>query len=109
MSKRGDTRIIRHRRIRAVLSGTAARPRLAVFRSNYALYAQVIDDDAQKTLFASFVKGASVARAKELGTAIAELAKKHKVKTMVFDRGGYQYHGTIRAIADATREGGVTI
>ncbi len=102
-------RIKRKLRIRAKVNGTMERPRLSVYRSNTSLYAQLIDDAAHKTIGSSVSKGASVASAKTLGAEIVEIAKKHKITSVVFDRGGYQYHGVIKAIADAVREGGVQI
>ena len=102
-------RIKRKLRIRAKVNGTTARPRLAVYRSNKSLYAQLIDDLAGKTLGSSVAKGTSVAQAKVLGAEIVVLAKKLKIATVVFDRGGYQYHGVIKTIADTVREGGVQI
>lgn len=114
---RADKKAIRiriHKRIRSKISGTAERPRLAVFRSVKHIYAQVIDDAAGHTLAAasSGEKGASfdggnVAGAKEVGRLVAERAKEKGIKTIVFDRGGYQYHGRIKALADAAREAGL--
>jgi large subunit ribosomal protein L18 len=106
-----------HRRIRRKLSGTEARPRLAVFRSVAHIYAQVIDDVSGRTLVsASSVdksadkggkSGGNVAAAKAIGKLVAERAKEKGVKAVVFDRGGYQYHGRIKALADAAREAGL--
>ncbi len=103
-----------HRRIRRKLEGTTERPRLAVFRSVAHIYAQVIDDVAGKTLVSasSVDKGAktdggNVAAAKSIGKLVAERAKEKGVKQVVFDRGGYQYHGRIKALADAAREAGL--
>ena len=109
MKSKNKQRLHRKLRIRAKVSGTASRPRLAVFRSNKSLYVQVIDDVAGKTLFSGMVKGTSVALAKTLGEDIASKAKKKNITTVVFDRGGYRYHGVIKAIADSVREGGITI
>src|SRR5581483_5074928 len=99
-----------HRRIRRKLRGTAERPRLAVFRSITHIYAQVIDDNSGTTLVsASSVdkggksKGGNVAGASEIGKLVAERAKEKGIKSVVFDRGGYQYHGRIKALADAAR------
>ncbi len=101
----------RHARIRAKVSGTSVRPRLAVFRSNRFIYAQLIDDETQKTITAAdsrAVKGASARdRAKAVGALIAEAAKKKGVTTAVFDRGGFQYLGVIAALADGAREAGL--
>ena len=102
----------RHARIRARVSGTAEKPRLAVFRSNRAIYAQLIDDVSGKTLAAADTrkaKGATpVERATEVGAAIAEAAKKAGITAIVFDRGGFQYQGNIAAVADGARNGGLT-
>lgn len=106
---RQQLRIRRHRRIRATMAGSKARPRLAVYRSNMSLYVQMIDDQVGKTLFSAFVRGNSIGKAQELGKTIAESAKKHGITTVVFDRGGYQYHGSIKALADAVREGGIIL
>lgn len=97
-------------RIRAMVKGTAARPRLAVFRSNRFVSAQLIDDTAGKTLAAAHgrdFKGAQSVQAKEVGAAIAKAAKAKGVTTVVFDRGGYRYGGQVKALADAAREGGL--
>lgn len=101
-------------RIRRKVNGTSERPRLAVFRSLKHIYAQVIDDAAGKTLASastrdkdSATKGANAAAAKALGALIARKAKDKGIKRVVFDRGGYQYHGNIKALADAARENGL--
>jgi large subunit ribosomal protein L18 len=94
--------MIRHRRIRAKVAGTGARPRLAVFRSNRALYVQVIDDVKQVTLASA--KGDT---AVSVGKAIAEQAKEKGITSVVFDRGGFEYAGAVRALADAAREAGL--
>lgn len=107
-----------HKRIRRKVAGSAGRPRLAVFRSVKHIYAQVIDDSVGHTLAAassneksdakSGVKsGGNVAGAKAVGKLLAERAKEKGVKSVVFDRGGYQYHGRVKALADAAREGGL--
>jgi large subunit ribosomal protein L18 len=103
-----------HQRIRRKLSGTEARPRLAVFRSVAHIYAQVIDDVAGRTLVSASTvdkggktNGGNVAAAKAIGKLVAERAKEKGVKAVVFDRGGYQYHGRIKALADAAREAGL--
>ena len=103
-----------HRRIRRKLSGTAERPRLAVFRSVAHIYAQVIDDVKGATLVsastvdkAARTNGGNVAAAKAIGKLVAERAKEKGIKSVVFDRGGYQYHGRIKALADAAREAGL--
>jgi large subunit ribosomal protein L18 len=110
-NKRNEIRQRIHARIRRKLAGTAERPRLNVYRSLNHIYAQVIDDQAGVTLVsASTIKaktGGNVAAAKEIGKSIAELAKEKGVKKVVFDRGGYLYHGRIKALADAAREAGL--
>ncbi len=101
----------RHARIRAKVSGTAARPRLAVFKSNRFVYAQLINDDAGATIAASDsrLSKAKTARerAKEVGAAIAATAKEKGVTAVVFDRGGFAYQGVISALADGAREAGL--
>lgn len=106
-------RIQRHRSLRKRLSGTAGRPRLNVFRSSRFTYAQVIDDEKGHTLAAAssrelprdaYVKTQA---AKEVGRLVAERAKAKGVKSVVFDRGGYQYHGRVQALADGAREEGL--
>ncbi len=108
-----EKRVVRHKRIRARVKGTALRPRLAVFRSNRFVYAQLIDDDAGKTLAAvdsRDQKGANgTERATAVGTAIAEAAKKSGVTAVVFDRGGFQYQGIVAALADGARAAGLTL
>jgi len=113
---RREGRIRRHRRVRKKVHGTAARPRLAVHRSNKHLTVQVIDDDAGVTLAAAATteitqrqqgSGSTVAAATRVGELIAERAKAAGVTTVVFDRGGYRYHGRIAAVADAARTAGL--
>ncbi len=103
-----------HKRIRRKLRGTGERPRLAIFRSVAHIYAQVIDDDEGKTLVAASsvdkenkVNGGNVAAAKAIGTRVAERAKEKGITRVVFDRGGYRYHGRVKALADAAREAGL--
>ena len=102
-----------HARIRQKLSGTAERPRLNVYRSLNHLYAQVVDDQKGETLVAAsslalkLKTGGNVAAAKEIGKSIAEKAKEKGIKKVVFDRGGFLYHGRIKALADAAREAGL--
>jgi large subunit ribosomal protein L18 len=103
-----------HRRIRRKLRGTAERPRLAVFRSVAHIYAQVIDDAEGKTLASASsvdkggkTKGGNVAAAKAIGKLVADRAKEKGIKSVVFDRGGYQYHGRVKALADAARAAGL--
>lgn len=103
-----------HKRIRRKVSGTPDRPRLAVYFSNKNVYAQLIDDTAGVTLAAAStrdkkvgVTGASVASATKVGEVIAGHAKAAKIETVVFDRGGFVYHGKVKALADAAREAGL--
>jgi large subunit ribosomal protein L18 len=103
-----------HQRIRRKLRGTAERPRLAVFRSVAHIYAQVIDDSAGSTLVSASTvdkggktNGGNVAAAKAIGKLVAERAKEKGIQKVVFDRGGYQYHGRIKALADAARSAGL--
>jgi large subunit ribosomal protein L18 len=107
-----DARLRRHRRVRGKVAGTATRPRLAVFRSNAAIYAQIIDDEHGHTIAAADSRGVGdgdkSARAKETGKLLAERAKAAGIDTVVFDRGGYLYHGRVKALADGAREGGLT-
>ena len=105
-------RIKRHRKIRQNLSGTETAPRLCVFRSNSAIYAQIIDDTKGVTLVSSSslelkIKNNNLEAAAAVGKDIAEKAKKAKIKTVVFDRGGYIYHGRVKALAEAARENGL--
>ncbi len=109
MKTKNEQRLKRKLRIRAKVNGTKDRPRLAVFRSNKALYVQLIDDASETTILSAAVKGSTVVNAKQLGLDIAVLAKKHHIKTVVFDRGGYRYHGVVKALADAVREGGLIV
>ena len=109
---KNDMRIKRHRKIRRTLSGTDVTPRLCVFRSNQAIYAQLIDDVKGVTIASSSslelkLKNNNLEAAAAVGKDIAEKAKKAKIKTVVFDRGGYQYHGRVKALADAARENGL--
>jgi large subunit ribosomal protein L18 len=111
---KNEVRLRVHRRIRRRVAGTAERPRLAVYRSIAHIYAQVIDDRSGRTLVSasSNDKGASanggnVAGAREIGRLIAERAKEKGLTKVVFDRGGYLYHGRIKALADAAREAGL--
>ncbi len=103
----------KHKRVRAKISGTKDCPRLVVFRSNKHIEAQIIDDVKGATLaHASSVElklenGSNVEAAKKVGAAIAEAAKAKKIKKVVFDRGGYLYHGRVEALANAAREGGL--
>jgi large subunit ribosomal protein L18 len=107
-------RLKRRRRVRAKVHGTAERPRISVFRSNKGISAQVIDDDSGRTLTAvnwteeQFRTATGAEQAKQVGLALAERAKAAGVTAAVFDRGGYQYHGRVQALADGAREGGLT-
>jgi large subunit ribosomal protein L18 len=104
----------RRKRIRGKVAGTAERPRLAVFRSNTGISAQLIDDQAAKTLAAAgwqgltSFRGSKTDQAKEVGKLLAANAKAAGVTACVFDRGGYLYHGRVKALADGAREGGLT-
>lgn len=111
-SQKKAHRLRRHRRVRARISGTAARPRLAVFRSNRAIYAQLIDDTTGTTLAAAHSRqheaATPVAAARAVGAAIAETAISKKISAVVFDRGGFDYKGAVAAVADAAREKGLS-
>jgi large subunit ribosomal protein L18 len=108
-----QARLRRHRRVRSKVVGTAARPRLAVYRSNRGIAAQVIDDAAGRTLAAASSQDKTLAKATRgespaaVGKLVAERAKDAGVATVVFDRGGYLYHGRVKALADAARENGL--
>jgi large subunit ribosomal protein L18 len=109
-----ESRARRHRRVRGKVAGTAARPRLAVFRSNRGIEAQLVDDEAGRTVAsASWLglpksfKGDKSAQAAEVGKLLAANAKSAGVEAVVFDRGGYLYHGRVKALADGAREGGL--
>ncbi|MDP1721900.1 MAG: 50S ribosomal protein L18 [Candidatus Gottesmanbacteria bacterium] len=107
MLNRKIKRISRQRRIRAVVRGSASRPRLAVYRSGTALFVQIIDDEAGRTLVSKRSIGKNMAMGVKMGKDIAALAMKHTITSVVFDRGGNRYHGVIKAFADAAREGGL--
>ncbi|MBQ4424683.1 MAG: 50S ribosomal protein L18 [Lachnospiraceae bacterium] len=114
---RKENRMKKHQRIRNRFAGTAERPRLAVFRSNMHMYAQIIDDDAQTTLVAASTtekavkaeleKTNDVAAASYVGTLIAKRALEAGITEVVFDRGGFLYHGKVQALAEAAREAGL--
>jgi large subunit ribosomal protein L18 len=114
-TNRNDVRVRIHKRIRQRLSGSAERPRLAVFRSVKHIYVQLIDDHKGKTLVsassneknAAAKSGGNIAGAKEIGKLIAERAQAEGIKKVVFDRGGYLYHGRVKALADAARAAGL--
>ena len=117
MIKRPDTnaqRLKRHRRVRGKISGTPERPRLNVFRSGTNIYAQVIDDVSGKTLVSASSldkafkgSGSNCESAKKVGQMVAERAKAAGITNVVFDRGGYVYHGRVAALAEGAREGGL--
>ncbi|MCF7924196.1 MAG: 50S ribosomal protein L18 [Candidatus Izimaplasma sp.] len=109
---RNKQRKIRHRRMRFYIKGTPERPRLNVFRSNKQIYAQVIDDVNQVTLAQASSReleknGANIEGAKSVGKLVAERAIEKDIKTVVYDRGGYLYHGRVKALAEAAREAGL--
>ena len=114
LKTKGQSRLRRRRRVRAKVRGTAERPRLSVFRSNRGIQAQVIDDVAGHTLAAvnwtedDLKSLKSMDQAKRAGELIAERAKSAGVESVVFDRGGYRYHGRVKALADGAREKGLT-
>jgi large subunit ribosomal protein L18 len=100
----------RHLRVRKKISGTADRPRLVVHRSLKHIYAQLVDDDSQRTLLTvtdSGLNGKKTERAREVGKRVAERAKEAGVSKVVFDRAGYRYHGRVQAVAEGAREGGL--
>jgi large subunit ribosomal protein L18 len=108
-----ERRARRHQRVRKHVIGSAERPRLVVFRSNRGIGAQLIDDNAGKTIAAASslsvrnAKGTKSDQATAVGKLLAENAKKAGVKSVIFDRGGYLYHGRVKALAEAAREGGL--
>jgi large subunit ribosomal protein L18 len=108
-----QSRLRRRRRVRARITGTAERPRLSVYRSNRGVFAQLIDDRSGRTLAAvnwiepELRKLSASAQAKRAGELLAERAKAAGIETCVFDRGGYQYHGRVKALAEGAREGGL--
>ena len=111
---KNEIRLRIHNRIRRKLAGTAERPRLAVYRSVAHIYAQVIDDSKGATLVAASsvdktgkTNGGNLAAAKAIGKLLADRAKEKGIKSVVFDRGGYRYHGRVKALADAARAAGL--
>ena len=109
-----EARERRHRRVRGKVAGTAERPRLVVFRSNKGISAQLVDDMSGRTLAAATwlglkksFSGTKTEQASEVGKQLAQNAKKAGIETAVFDRGGYLYHGRVKALADGAREGGL--
>src|SRR3982751_6371494 len=110
-----EARLRRHRRVRGKIRGTAERPRLQVFGSSRGIFAQLIADDAGRTLAAASwkelpasFKGGKTEQAAEVGKRLAAAAKKAGVENVVFDRGGYLYHGRVKALAEGAREGGLS-
>ena len=110
---KNSQRIMRHKRVRKNISGTSEMPRLNVFRSNTQIYAQIINDEPGTTLASSssvqlkIKNGGNIEGAKLVGADIAKKAKEANISKVVFDRGGYQYHGRVEALADAARENGL--
>ena len=114
LTTRPAKRLKRRRRVRAKVTGTAERPRISVFRSNRGVFAQLIDDDAGRTLAAvSWTEPdlrslKRMEQANKAGAVLAERAKAAGIEAAVFDRGGYQYHGRVKALAEGAREGGLS-
>ena len=115
VATKGQRRLKRRRRVRAKVRGTATRPRISVFRSNRGLFAQLIDDDTGHTLAAvqwtedGLRDLKPMEQATEAGKRLAQRAKDAGVERAIFDRGGYQYHGRVRALAEGAREGGLAV
>jgi large subunit ribosomal protein L18 len=113
VATRPAKRLKRRRRVRAKITGTAERPRISVFRSNRGVFAQLIDDDSGRTLAAvnwtedELKSLKRMEQASKAGQLLAERAKAAGIETAVFDRGGYQYHGRVKALAEGAREGGL--
>lgn len=112
-TKRNEQRIRRHIRVRTKISGTPECPRLSVFRSNANIHAQIIDDTTGNTLVAAssvemkLANGGNIEAAKQVGAEVAKRALEKNITTVVFDRGGYVYHGRVQALAEAAREAGL--
>lgn len=106
-SEKIQKRIRRHKRIRTKISGTGKIPRLCLFKSNKHIYVQLIDDEKNKTLIALNDKDVKNKNMAELGQLLAKKAEEKKIKKVVFDRGGYQYHGQVKALAEGARKGGL--
>ena len=115
---KSQKRISRHKRVRAKITGTALRPRVAVFKSNKFTYAQVIDDATGVTIIAvsdyagkkgKSTKGTKIEKATLNGKALAELLKKKGIDSILFDRGGFKYHGRVKALAESLREAGIKL
>jgi large subunit ribosomal protein L18 len=104
-------RQLRHLRVRKKVAGTAARPRLVVYRSDKHIYAQLVDDDAGRTIATvsslKVASGKKTEKASEVGKQVAVVAKDKGITRVVFDRGGYKYHGRVKAVAEGAREGGL--
>ena len=112
MLKRQEKRLRRHKRVKAKMHGTSKKPRLCVFKSHQYIYVQLIDDDKAKTIAAANdqqlkSKKIKTDKAKEVGKLIAKKALEKKIEKVVFDRGGYKYHGRVKAVAEGAREGGL--
>lgn len=111
--KKNEKLLRRHRRVRAKIQGSTQRPRLSVFRSNRGLYLQLIDDSKHQTLVSAAIKeldqtvSKKTEQAFKLGELLAAKAKDQKISSVVFDRGGYKYHGRVKAVADGARAGGL--
>ena len=116
-STKQQHRISRHKRVRAKVIGTAERPRVSVFKSNQHIFVQFIDDDAKKTILSSKTvsskktkaKGSKSEIAAKIGEILAEKAKEAGIKEAIFDRGGFKYHGRVKAVAEGLRKGGIKL
>ncbi|MBX4190036.1 50S ribosomal protein L18 [Candidatus Parcubacteria bacterium] len=116
-NKKSQHRVTRHRRIRSLIKGTSTRPRVAVYKSNQHIFVQVIDDTTGKTLMSSkvvskkksIVKGTKTEVATTIGQKVAEQMKEKGINEAVFDRGGFKYHGRVKAVADGLRNSGIKI
>jgi large subunit ribosomal protein L18 len=112
MLEKKEKKIKRHKRVRAKIKGDLKKPRLCVFRSNTHIYAQLIDDEKGKTIISVNdldlkAKEKKIDISKKIGIMLAQKAKEKKIENVVFDRGGYKYHGRIKALAEGAREGGL--
>lgn len=112
MNKKIQRRIQRHKKIRRIISGDSKRPRLSVFRSNRFIYVQLIDDSLKKTIFSVSEKeiekkGTKCEKAFEVGQLVAQKAAVKKIKKVLFDRGGYAYHGRVKHFAEGAKKGGL--
>lgn len=111
---KASKRLARQKRVRAIVKGTANRPRLSVYKSLNNIFAQIIDDEAKVTLVSAStldkeitVKASNIEAAKQLGTLVAKRAQEKKIETVIFDRNGYLYHGKVKELADAARAAGL--